>query len=289
MFRIGILGTENSHAAVFTDIFNAGNDFPDCKVVAVGGHYPEASQKIFEKHNLEFIAEKPEDLLGKVDAVMVTARDGKYHAEFVRPFLEAGIPAFIDKPITIDPAEALSLARLSKEKNVPIYGGSSLKCVYDVVMLQNVVKQQWGGVHGGSVYAPLSMVNEYGGFYFYTAHLAEMSMTIFGYDPQSVYAFRCGDDVTAVVRYDRYTVTNHFMEGCNRSYFGMVSCKDRNFAREVDISLCYKHECEEFVSMLRTGKAPRDLREIILPVYYLNAIEKSYNTGKEVAIEMPEI
>ena len=70
------------------------------------------------------------------------------------------------------------------------------------------------GVHGGSVSAPLNMHNEWGGFYFYASHLAEMSLTIFGYDPHSVAAFRSGDDVTAVVRYDRYNVTNHFMNGC---------------------------------------------------------------------------
>ncbi len=289
MYKIGIIGTENTHAAAFAEIFNNGTDYPDIQVVGVGGNYPEESQKLYDKYSLDFMAESPSDMLGRVDAVMVTSRDGSYHADFVRPFIEAKIPAFIDKPVTIRPEEALELARLAKKNNAPLCGGSSLKYVYDVLMLQNIVKQGWGGVHGGAVFAPLSMVNEYGGFYFYTSHLAEMSMTIFGYDPKSVFAFQNNSDVTAVVKYDRYSVTNHFMNDCGHSYFGIVSCKDRNFARTVDISLGYKHECDAFANMLRTGKADCSLKNLMLPVYYLNAVEKSYKTGVEAAIDMPEI
>ena len=48
-------------------------------------------------------------------------RDGKYHAEYARPFLEAGLPAFIDKPFTSDPAGALALAKLAKVTDVNVH------------------------------------------------------------------------------------------------------------------------------------------------------------------------
>lgn len=288
MYNIGILGTENSHAAAFIDIFNGGDSYQDIKVVAVGGHYAEANIKLSEKYSLD-IVENPEDILHRVDAVMVTSRDGKYHADFVRPFIEAGKPAFIDKPVTIDPTEALALARLAKEKNVPLYGGSSLKLADDILLLQNAVKQGLGGVHGGSIYAPIVMNNEYGGFFFYSSHLSEMSMTVFGYDPKSVLAFENNNNVTAVVKYDSFSVTNHFMNECGNSYFGIVCGREKNVVREIDISLCYKHECDAFVSMLRSGKSALSLKELIMPVYYMDAIEKSYKSGLEVSINMPEI
>ena len=216
MYRIGILGSENSHASAFSEIFNKPDEngvfkYPDCHVVAVGGHYPESNQEVFEKYGLDFIAEKPEDMLGKVDAVMVTARDGKFHPEFARPFVEAGLPLFIDKPFAVDRDEALALAKLAKSKHVPLVGGSSVKQTYDIRMMQHTVKSGLGGIHGGCVAAPVSMHNDYSGFFFYSSHLAEMSLTIFGYDPKAVTAFRNGDDVTVVVEYDKYDVTNHFM------------------------------------------------------------------------------
>ena len=300
MFRIGIIGSENSHAMAFAKIFNGldpncETQYPDMRVVAVGGHYPEESRKVFDACGLDFIADDPKDMLGKVDAVMVTARNGQFHPAFARPFIEAGIPAFIDKPFANDGEEALDLVRLAKKKGVPLVGGSSTKYVYDVQLLRNAVRYEervgmgsLEGVHGGSVSAPLNMHNEWGGFYFYASHLAEISLTIFGYDPQSVTAFRSGDDVTAVVHYDRYNVTNHFMNGCY-SYTGAVYGKTKALYREIDIGMCYQHECESFTRMLRYGVQDHSYEQLVLPVYYLNAIEKSYETGVTQAIPKVEL
>lgn len=287
MFRVGIIGSENSHAMAFARIFNGledGISYPDIQVVAVGGHYPAESQKVFDACGLDFIAADPKEMLGKVDAVMVTARNGRFHPEFARPFIEAGIPAFIDKPFANDAGEALALARLAKEKGVPLVGGSSTKYAYDVQLLQNAVKTgSAGAVFGGDVAVPLNMNNEYGGFYFYSSHLAEITLTIFGYDPKSVMAFRQGDNVTAVTRYDRYDVTGHFNDG-NYNYSATVFGKNRTLFRELDISLIYRHECENFAHMLRTGEMDQSYEELILPVYYLNAVKKSYETGTEQRI-----
>ena len=123
MFRVGILGTENSHAMAFAQILNGykpefTSQFNDFRVVAVGGIDPEASKNVAEKCGIDTIVNKPEDMVGMVDAVMITCRDGQYHAPYARPFIAAGIPAFIDKPFTSNPEEALALAKLAKEKHI---------------------------------------------------------------------------------------------------------------------------------------------------------------------------
>ncbi len=290
MFRIGILGSENSHAMAFARIFNKTHtaQYPDIRVTAIGGNYPEESRKIFEECGLELLAEKPEDMLGKVDAVMVTARDGAAHAAFARPFLEVGIPAFIDKPITRDPGEALALVKLAKEKGVPLVGGSSVKYAYDVRLMKAAAERALaaGESLSGDVTAPVSMTNDYGGFFFYASHLAEMSMTVFGYDPQSVTAFRSGDNVTAVVHYDRCDIVNRFLEG-NYNYTITLNQKARPLFREVDISMIYQHECENFARMLRTGEMDQSYEDLILPVYYLRAVEESFTSGQTVQMEKP--
>ena len=66
IYRVGILGAENSHASAFTGIFNGEDSkYPYIKVVGIGGNYPEENKKVAEKYGIELIAEKPEDLLGK--------------------------------------------------------------------------------------------------------------------------------------------------------------------------------------------------------------------------------
>lgn len=282
MYKIGIMGSENSHAMAFAEIFNLHKDaYPDLQVVAVGGIDPEESRKVKEKCGVELIVTDPEEMLGKVDAVMVTARDGKYHLPYARPFIEAKLPAFIDKPFTRNPQEAIELARLAKANGVPLVGGSSVKYADGIAELQTAVKK--GATKSGDVAAPVSMSNEYGGFFFYASHLTEVSMALFGYQPRSVHACRTKDGVTAIVHYDAYDVTNHFNEGCYH-YSATVYQKEQTLFKELDISTIYEKECENFAHMLRTGKMDQTYEELVMPVYYMEAIEKAYQTGKEQEI-----
>ena len=287
-YRVGILGSENSHAAAFMEIFKNDPAYSDFQPVAIGGADEESSRALYEKYNLEFIAEKPEDMLGKVDVAMITARDGKFHAAFAQPFIDRGIPLFIDKPFTVDPMEAVALARRAKEKGVPIVGGSSLKNCYDVLMLQNHVKNNAEKLRGGCITAPVNLDNPYSGFFFYSSHLAEISLAVFGYDPQEVIAAEANGSVNAIVRYKDFAVTNCFMDGCYK-YAGQIVTKDGIYGRMIDESMGYKHECEEFAAMVRTGKMKHTYSQLVAPVFYLHAVYTSYTERRSVRIDKFEI
>ena len=45
------------------------------------------------------VAERPEDVIGEVDAVIVATDRGDEHVWRCRPFVEAGLPIFVDKPL----------------------------------------------------------------------------------------------------------------------------------------------------------------------------------------------
>ncbi len=293
MFRIGILGTENSHALAFAQIINGYNpdfvgQFDDFEVVAVGGIDPEASKNVAEKCGIKTIVEKPEDMLGMVDAVMVTARDGKYHAPYTKPFIEAGIPAFVDKPFTSDPAEALALAKLAKQKKVPLVGGSSVKLTDAVLKLQETVNNADGKVVGGDVTAPVSLVNDYGNFWFYASHLAECCLTIFGQQPEWVWANKTDRGVTVIVHYDGFDVTNHFIENVY-DYTATVIIPEGVRYETISLDNIYAKECACFADMMRNGIMSHSYEELVSPVYLMAAIEKSFETGQKIAVERFEI
>ena len=63
------------------------------------------------------VYDRPEEMLGNIDAVIVATDDGNEHVERCRPFVEAGIPMFIDKPITIKEDEAIELAKRFDDDN----------------------------------------------------------------------------------------------------------------------------------------------------------------------------
>ena len=291
MYRIGILGAENSHALAFAQIFNGykpelKEDFPDIRVTAVGGMYPEANRSVYEACGLELLCSRPEEMLGQVDAVMITARDGAYHAPFVRPFIEAGIPAFIDKPFTRNPEEALALARLAKAKGVPLAGGSSVKLCAGAQAMKAAVQAAGGMIRSGDVTAPVSMENEYGGFWFYSAHLAESCLAIFGPEMQWVWASRNARGVTAIAHYPAFEVTNHFNEGAYH-YSATLHTTEGTRFEPLLIDDIYALECRGFARMLRTGEMDCTYEELVRPVYVLAALEQAYETGKKQFI--PEV
>ncbi len=291
-FRIGIIGTENSHAYAFSRYFNQPDEngnyrYPDCHVTLVYGLCPEENEKVVREYGADAVAESIEQMVNDVDAVMVTARDGKFHYEFVRPFIEAGIPAFVDKPFTVDEQEAVDLIGLAKAKNVPLTGGSMLKFSETIAAMKAKVQELGDEFVSGSLSAPLNMENPYSGFFFYSSHLCEMTLEVFGYRPKSVYAVRHnGGSVCAIVNYDGFSVTNHYNDGAYL-YAGGVYGKTSQLVSEVSLDGCGEKECDAFVEMLRTGRMAHSYDELAAPVFYLNAVKESYESGKPVEIRWP--
>ena len=277
MYKIGIIGSENSHAAAFSEIFNLSGTYDDVRVTAIWGEDMEASQKIAEKCHVEIV--KPMDMLHEVDAVMVTSRNGALHWGYVRPFIEAGKPAFVDKPLANDYAEAKAIIDLAAEKHVPLVGGSSLKLIADTLALKAAADEAKakGELLGGNVYAPVSLDNPYGGFYFYSSHLIEIALTIFGYDPVAVNAVKTKAGIAAVLEYAGYAVTLNYTESAYK-YGGVVLTGGGVSGREINMGDAYAREVESFVHMLRTGESDIPARNLALPVRVLNAIEASYTT-----------
>ncbi|MBQ7983819.1 MAG: Gfo/Idh/MocA family oxidoreductase, partial [Clostridia bacterium] len=263
---------------------NFAGEFDDICVVGTFGTDDASNRALVEQAGVQFIADKPEDLLGRVDAVMVTARDGRYHAEYARPFIEAGLPAFIDKPFTSDPDGALALVKLAKDKNVPLCGGSSLKVCMETERLAAYAAKNRDSILTGSVYAPVSMKNDYGDFWFYADHLTEISLAVFGWDPKWVQAVGRDDKgVTALVGYENYTVSNHFCEAMYQ-YGGTVVTKSGIHTQSISLDDAYANECRVYARMLRTGKMHGTYEQLIQPVYYMDALARSMQTGDRTAV-----
>lgn len=291
MFKIGIIGTENSHAMAFSKLINLPDSdtkqlhYDDARVVGVYGPDLDSPREIIDQAKAEFLAEKPEDFFGRVDAMMVTSRKGSVHYDYAMPFIEKGIPLFIDKPITADPASAKKLLEEAKKRGVPVLGGSGCKYAYDILMLKNIVKGLAG--EGKFITAginfPAELDSIYDGFYFYSSHLVEMALTVFGYDIKSVRASEKNGSVIVIARYDRYDVTLNFTYE-NYASSCTVYSKGRNIYREIDISMIYAQEVEKFVTMLRTGEMPISYDELYKPVSVIAAILEALKSGTETIV-----
>lgn len=47
------------------------------------------------------VVARPEDVIGQVDAIVIATDDGFDHVRRARPFVEAGLPIFVDKPLAL--------------------------------------------------------------------------------------------------------------------------------------------------------------------------------------------
>ena len=105
-YRIGMIGSENSHARAFAKAFCKEPGFADMQVTAVyGDEGIEKSQRVQEFFPDAVIVETPEQMLGLVDAVMITSRDGVLHYPYAKPFLDS-----------LDTVESRAVELLGSEK-----------------------------------------------------------------------------------------------------------------------------------------------------------------------------
>lgn len=275
MYRVGIIGSENSHANAFSKCFNLSGEYDDVKVIGIWGEEPEAGKKLSEECSIPIMT--PEEMLGQVDGIMVTSRNGKLHPGYVRPFIEAGIPAFIDKPFANDYAEAEAIAELAERKNVPIIGGSSLKFAAPTLELKKFADEAkaQNALYSGQVFAPVNLVNPYGDFYFYSSHLVEIALTVFGFDPVAVTAVKVEKGVAVILEYASFAVTLSYNDHVFR-YGGTVVAAEETLSIPITDPDAYRKEADHFVKMLKTGEVPQSNHDLIFPVRVLNAIEESY-------------
>jgi len=289
MKKIVILGCENTHANSFLEFITKEEKYKDVQVLGVYSDDEAAAQKLHDTYGVPVMSAYDE-AVGQVDGVIITARHGDNHYKYAKPYLPSGVPMFIDKPITVSESDALALAKALKEYNVPFTGGSSCRFDKTVLNLKEEMKNEVGGkTVGGFVKAPISMNNAYGGFFFYSQHLAEIVMEIFGRYPKSVKTYEKDGKYTVVFRYDEYDVTGLYVED-SYCYFASRVAMEQTSGAALEMGMdIFRAEFDVFYSLLCGGKEEMDLKAFVAPVYVLNAIKRSMDTGEETLVEQAEI
>lgn len=295
MIKIAILGIENSHAWSFASALapkEGEKHYPDFELI---GFYGESGREDVEhgKKRLADVcsctryADHYDDFLGEADAVMVTARHGGDHLKYARKYLEAGIPVWLDKPITASIEDFVEVARLVKQYGSTVTGGSTLYYTSGIAEAKKFMQENPDFAIGGAVSAPVNMVNDYGNFWFYTQHLAEMMLSVFGTDVKSVIAVKNADSVSAIYKYEKFTV-NAFYGG---DYAVTIYGKEQKFfSPAIDLGGAkYDAELVPFLDAIKTGKVDRTLDYLKYPVALIDATIRSYTEGKEIEITVPEI
>ncbi len=283
MYKIAILGCENTHANAFLDFIIKEKQYSDIEVVGVYSDDAEAMEKLSNEYGV-YAAKSYDEFVGKIDGVVITARHGDNHYKYAKPYIESKIPMFIDKPITVSEDDARSFKAELEKNNIKVSGGSM--CIYasEVQKFKKDVNEKtYGEVLGGFLRSPVNLNNEYGNFFFYSQHLVQVMCEIFGYYPKSVYAVRNGNIVTGIVRYENYDVNIEFTDGVFTYYAG-ISCEKDLIIKNYGLDGLAKKEFDDYYNILKGGEQHFSYDDFFAPVFILNALNRSLENGKEETI-----
>ncbi len=279
MYKIAILGCENSHANGFLSLINVQKKYPDLEVIGVYSDDMEASKKLCEKFGVPVLSSYDE-VVGRVDGIIITARHGDNHLKYAKPYITSGIPMFIDKPITCSEEDSLELARLAKANGVKLCGGSICGVLPEIVELAEKIKTgEICEVSCGHVGAPFEPVNDYGNFFFYSEHLIDMMTAVFGYGIKEICADIRERDASAIVQYEKYNITCSYTTRVASPYgvtvyanSGVYNVMPEMFRPD---SANYIPELDSLLHLLKGGEMEKTYEEFILPTFVMNAMVRS--------------
>lgn len=294
VLRAGIVGCD-AHALPWTCILNDPNaqgKLAEMKVVAA---YPGGSPDI--PHSMELLkknvepmkklgvemVDSIEELLKKVDVVMLLSIDGRKHLPEARKVFPAGKPVFIDKPMGGTLAETIALFRLAKKHEIPVFTSSSLRFATGTIDARENPKL--GRIVGCDQYAPCPLEPHHPDYFWYGIHGVEPLFTIMGTGCVSVSrTYTEGSDVAVGVWKDgRIGVFRGIRE--SRRGYGSTIFGTKGIAPGGGFD-GYEPLIVEIIKFFQTGKAPVAESETLEIFAFMEAADESKRRGgKAVTLE----
>ncbi len=285
--RLGIVGTDTSHAVAFTELLNDATSpryIPGARVVAAfkgGSPDVEASytrverfaKELQTKWKVEIVPDIP-TLCSKVDAVLLESVDGRTHLAQARQIIAAGKPVFIDKPMASTLEDAREIARIAKEAGVPWFSSSSLR--YSGI----ADELQGPGITGVSTWGPGPLEPHHQlDLSWYAIHPVELLYTFMGTGCEEVSRFYSENQDVVVGRWKdgRLGVVRALRP--YGDYGAVVFRGEKSFRSSPDAELDYRPLVVRIVKFFQTGKPPVSNEETLEIFAFMDAAQRSKPDG----------
>jgi Oxidoreductase family, NAD-binding Rossmann fold len=294
--KAGIIGLDTSHVVAFTKLLNDPKAKGDLEGVRVVAAFPGGSQDIpasrdrlvgftkqlKEQYDVE-IVDSIDELLKKVDVVLLESVDGRPHWEQVQPVFKAKKPVFIDKPVAGSLADVLRIYDLAKETGCPVFSSSSLRFAPEIGKLKD--NSKLGAVIGCATHGPCEIEEHHPDLFWYGVHGVENLFAVMGTGCESVSRVKTKetDMVTGTWKYGRVG-TFRGLRGGKKDY-GMVVYGSESI-ETTKVSADYAPLVAEICKFFKTGKPPVSAEETIELFAFMQAADESARqNGAAVTID----
>jgi predicted dehydrogenase len=276
--RVGIIGTENTHVDQIVDYLNVRKLAGETRVVAISGGAGERNDGLRARGQIERIVGEPADLLGLVDAVVITDRHGGLHREHALPFLAQGLPVWVDKPLACGVADAQAIVDAAREHDAVLTSYSALRWIPDTDELAARAAAM-GPLQAVVTTGPADPASPYGGIWFYGIHPVDVALRLVPGSVGEVRVERSADTVVATAEVGSTRVTVHLVKPDpprQVPFHGLVVGRAAVAASELTLSAWYVAPgIEKFLHMAESRRPPVDYADLLRPIEFLDAVEKA--------------
>jgi len=282
--KVGIIGLDTSHAIAFTKELNspkAAEDVAHCRVVAA---YPKGSPDIesstervpgyieeVKKLGVE-IVDSIDELVKRVDCVLLETNDGRPHLAQALPVFKAGKPVFIDKPLAGSLPDCLALFAAAKKYNCPMFCSSSLRYGKST---QAARAGDFGKITRCETTSPASLEKTHPDLYWYGVHGCESLYAVLGPGCETVTRGKTADGLIEVTGQWSGGRTGIFRE--SKGYGGKAQTEKGE--QEVGKYETYRPLVVEIVKFFRSKQPPIAAEETIELYAFMEAADASKREG----------
>lgn len=301
MLKIGIIGLSegNGHPYSFSAIINGydkkamkdsewigilnylnlkdKSDFliGKAKITHVWTQSKVESEKISKATHIKNICDNYEDMIGNVDAVIIARDDYKLHYKMAKPFLEAGLSVFIDKPLSVNKGElkyflpylktnklmSCSGIRYAKELD---YIRANIKNFNNMKLIRGTVLNSW---------------EKYG------IHMLDGIFNIIDFNVKSVVSINSKHMSVILKNFDESIIQIDALDTTVKTFQFDFWAENQKFTAEVDDNFtAFKRTLYYFIQMIETGKSYIEANLTINLMKVLMAARISKNENREVSL-----
>jgi len=284
MVRVGMVAVNTPHAPLYARLLwdpdaPGAPAEPQARITAIWDEDRERAAAFAREHMVPEVVARPEDMIGRVDAVMIIEKDQKKHAAQAIPLLRARLPVFINKPLADDMADANAIVACARETGTPMFSCSALRFDWEVVALKERLNER------GPVRVGISI--GYRDLMYYGVHPTEMLVSVLGTGVEwvenrteggdrDVIHVQYRDGRTGLVLVMRDTAKIFELQTFNERG------RDRAVVADTSANPMFADETRAFLRMVRTGEAPVPVEETLDVMRILCGARESAKTGKRV-------
>jgi predicted dehydrogenase len=286
MLRVGMVSVNTPHAPIYARLLwdpdaPGAPAEPYARITAICDEDRDRAAAFAREHQVAEVVGRPEDMIGRVDAVLIIEKDQRKHAAQAIPLLRAGLPTFINKPLADDMADANAIVACARETGTPMFSCSALRFDREIQALKER-RQDLGPVR-------VAVSVGYRELVYYGVHPTEMLVAVLGTGVEWVENRTEGGD--------RDVVHVHYADGKTGLVLVLRDAarifelrtynergQDHAVVADTSANPMFADETSAFLRMVRTGEVPVPVEETLEVTRILCAARESAKTGNRVFV-----